>query len=416
VRLSGRLVTDEGGEPAYIEGIVEDVTERRMLEQQLRQSQKMEAVGRLAGGVAHDFNNLLTVIRGYTEILLGDLPTGDPRGSELEEIMKASDRAGALTRQLLAFSRQQVLAPKVLNLNTIVLNMHNLLRRLLGEDVDLQTVLDPELGHVKADPSQIEQVLMNLAVNARDAMPMGGRLTVETANVDLAENWGRDIINAKPGPYVMIAMSDSGAGMDEATKARVFEPFFTTKEQGKGTGLGLSTAYGIVKQSDGYISVYSEVGIGSTFKVYLPRMNSQRDPAVSQLSTAATDRGTETVLLVEDEEGVRKLVLGILQRQGYQVLEATSGEEALEMVHEHNGKIDLLLSDVVLVGMSGRELSERMRIQMPTLKVIYMSGYTDDAIVRHGVLTESADFLQKPFSSDNLLRKVRGVLEKRQKQ
>ncbi len=416
VRLSGRLVTDEGGEPAYIEGIVEDVTERRMLEQQLRQSQKMEAVGRLAGGVAHDFNNLLTVIRGYTEILLGDLPTGDPRGSELEEIMKASDRAGALTRQLLAFSRQQVLAPKVLNLNTIVLNMHNLLRRLLGEDVDLQTVLDPELGHVKADPSQIEQVLMNLAVNARDAMPMGGRLTVETANVDLAENWGRDIINAKPGPYVMIAMSDSGAGMDEATKARVFEPFFTTKEQGKGTGLGLSTAYGIVKQSDGYISVYSEVGIGSTFKVYLPRMDSQRDPAVSQLSTPATDRGTETVLLVEDEEGVRKLVLGILQRQGYQVLEATSGEEALEMVHEHNGKIDLLLSDVVLVGMSGRELSERMRIQMPTLKVIYMSGYTDDAIVRHGVLTESADFLQKPFSSDNLLRKVRGVLEKRQKQ
>jgi two-component system cell cycle sensor histidine kinase/response regulator CckA len=248
------------------------------------------------------------------------------------------------------------------------------------------------------------------------AMPMGGRLTVETANVDLAENWGRDIINAKPGPYVMIAMSDSGAGMDEATKARVFEPFFTTKEQGKGTGLGLSTAYGIVKQSDGYISVYSEVGIGSTFKVYLPRMDSERDPAVSQLSTAVTDRGTETVLLVEDEEGVRKLVLGILQRQGYQVLEATSGEEALEMVHEHHGKIDLLLSDVVLVGMSGRELSERMRIQMPTLKVIYMSGYTDDAIVRHGVLTESADFLQKPFSSDNLLRKVRGVLEKRQKQ
>jgi CheY-like chemotaxis protein len=309
-----------------------------------------------------------------------------------------------------------VLAPKVLNLNTIVQNMHNLLKRLLGEDVDLQTVLDPALGHVKADPSQIEQVLMNLAVNARDAMPMGGRLTIETINVELAENWGRDIINAKPGPYVMIAMTDSGAGMDEATKARVFEPFFTTKEQGKGTGLGLSTAYGIVKQSDGYISVYSEVGIGSTFKVYLPRMDSRRDSGAISAAVPATDRGTETVLLVEDEEGVRKLVQGILVRQGYNVLEATSGEEALEVMHEHTGKIDLLLSDVVLVGMSGRELSERMRIQMPTLRVIYMSGYTDDAIVRHGVLTESAEFLQKPFSSDILLRKVRAVLEKRQMQ
>lgn len=412
VRLSGRLVTDEGGEPAYIEGIVEDVTERRMLEQQLRQSQKMEAVGRLAGGVAHDFNNLLTVIRGYTEILLSDVPPGDVRRGELEEIMKASDRASALTRQLLAFSRQQVLAPKVLNLNTIVLNMHNLLRRLLGEDIDLQTVLDPELGNVKADPSQIEQVMMNLAVNARDAMPMGGRLTIETANVELTENWGRDLINAKAGSYVMIAMTDSGSGMDEATKARVFEPFFTTKEQGKGTGLGLSTAYGIVKQSDGYISVYSEVGIGSTFKVYLPRMDVVREIGATQNMAPTTDRGSETVLLVEDEEGVRKLVRGILGRQGYHVLEATSGEEALDMVREYSGKIDLLLSDVVLVGMSGRELSERLRIQMPSLKVIYMSGYTDDAIVRHGVLTESAEFLQKPFSSDNLLRKVRNVLQK----
>ena len=414
VRLSGRLVTDEGGEPAYIEGIVEDVTERRMLEQQLRQSQKMEAVGRLAGGVAHDFNNLLTVIRGYTEILLSDLPPGDVRKGELEEIMKASDRAGSLTRQLLAFSRQQVLAPKVLNLNTIVLSMHNLLRRLLGEDIDLQTVLDPELGNVKADPSQVEQVVMNLAVNARDAMPMGGRLTVETVNVDLTENWGRDIVSAKPGPYVMIAMTDSGAGMDEATRARVFEPFFTTKDPGKGTGLGLSTAYGIVKQSDGYISVYSEVGIGSTFKVYLPRMDTLREGSAAAGISPTTDRGTETVLLVEDEEGVRKLVSGILGRQGYKVIEATSGEEAIELVHEHSGAIDMLLSDVVLVGMSGRELSERLRIQMPTLRVIYMSGYTDDAIVRHGVLTESAEFLQKPFTSDNLLRKVRAVLQRRQ--
>ncbi len=414
VRLSGRLVTDEGGQPAYIEGIVEDVTERRMLEQQLRQSQKMEAVGRLAGGVAHDFNNLLTVIRGYTEILLTDLPSDDSRRGELDEIMKASLRAGELTRQLLAFSRQQVLAPKVLNLNSIVTNMHNLLKRLLGEDVDLQTVLDPELGFAKADPSQVEQVIMNLAVNARDAMPMGGRLTIETANVELSPEWGRDLINAKPGPYVMIAMTDSGGGMDEATKARVFEPFFTTKEQGKGTGLGLSTAYGIVKQSDGYISVYSEVGIGSTFKVYLPRTDMVRDPNVTPVEIPETDRGSEAVLLVEDEEGVRKLVRGILSRQGYRVLEATSGEEAMDIVREYSGKIDLLLSDVVLVGMSGRELSERLRIQMPSLKVIYMSGYTDDAIVRHGVLTESAEFLQKPFSSDNLLRKVRVVLQKRQ--
>ncbi len=412
VRLSGRLVLDDGGEPAYIEGIVEDVTERRMLEQQLRQSQKMEAVGRLAGGVAHDFNNLLTVIRGYSQILLSDLPEDDGRRGELEEIMKASDRAGELTRQLLAFSRQQVLAPKVLNLNHVVTNMHNLLKRLLGEDIDLQTVLDPELGHAKADPSQVEQVLMNLAVNARDAMPMGGRLTIETANVELSADWGRDLINAKPGAYVMIAMTDSGAGMDEATRARVFEPFFTTKEQGKGTGLGLSTAYGIVKQSDGYISVYSEVGIGSTFKVYLPRTDAARESTAGPVVVPETDRGSETVLLVEDEEGVRKLVRGILSRQGYRVLEATSGEEALSMVEEYSGNIDLLLSDVVLVGMSGRELSERMRIQMPTLKVIYMSGYTDDAIVRHGVLTESAEFLQKPFSSDNLLRKVRVVLQK----
>ena len=277
-------------------------------------------------------------------------------------------------------------------------------------------MLDAELGHAKADPSQIEQVIMNLAVNARDAMPMGGRLTIETANVELTADWGRDLINAKPGPYVMIAMTDSGAGMDEATKARVFEPFFTTKEQGKGTGLGLSTAYGIVKQSDGYISVYSEVGIGSTFKVYLPRTDAAREVIPTPVIPQEIGRGTETVLLVEDEEGVRKLVRGILGRQGYQVLEAVSGEEALDMVHQYSGSIDLLLSDVVLVGMSGRELSERLRIQMPTLKVIYMSGYTDDAIVRHGVLTESAEFLQKPFSSDNLLRKVRVVLRKRQNQ
>ena len=327
--------------------------------------------------------------------------------------MKASDRAGALTRQLLAFSRQQVLAPKVLNLNTIVLNMHNLLRRLLGEDVDLQTVLDPELGHVKADPSQIEQVLMNLAVNARDAMPMGGRLTVETANVELTEDWGRDIINAKPGPYVMIAMTDSGAGMDEATKARVFEPFFTTKEQGKGTGLGLSTAYGIVKQSDGYISVYSEVGIGSTFKVYLPRMDSAREviatPACRRQQRIAAPK---PCCWWKTKRACENWCAASSDARATRCWKPTSGEEALEMVHDHRGKIDLLLSDVVLVGMSGRELSERMRIQMPTLKVIYMSGYTDDAIVRHGVLTESAEFLQKPFSSDNLLRKVRAVLRK----
>jgi len=252
---------------------------------------------------------------------------------------------------------------------------------------------------------------MNLAVNARDAMPMGGRLTIETRNVELTAEWGRDLINARPGPYVMIAMTDSGTGMDEATKARVFEPFFTTKEQGKGTGLGLSTAYGIVKQSDGYISVYSERGIGSTFKVYLPRMDSVRDTPSVPPAASVTDRGSETVLLVEDEEGVRKLVGGILARHGYRVLEASSGEEAIAVAQEFSGKIDLLLSDVVLLGMSGRELAERLRLQMPSLKVIYMSGYTDDAIVRHGVLTQSAEFLQKPFNSDTLLRKLRTVLQ-----
>jgi len=410
VRVSGRVVADEGRQ-LYTECIVENITERRALEQQLRQAQKMEAVGRLAGGVAHDFNNLLTVIKGYTEIVKEDLGERYGHREELDEALKAADRAATLTRQLLAFSRQQVMAPRILNLNSVVGNMQNLLTRLLGEDVHLEIKLDEKLGNVKADPSQFEQVIMNLAVNARHAMPNGGRLKLETANVDMEEAWAREHMGAHAGRYVMLSMTDTGTGMDEKTKARLFEPFFTTKEQGKGTGLGLSTVYGIVKQSEGYIAVYSELGVGTTFKVYLPRVDAAAEATKTTTGVMTANRGHETILLVEDEEGVRRLVRDIINRQGYKVLEASSGEEALKVVEKHTGGIDLLLTDLVLSQMSGRELSERMRAERKELKVLFMSGYTDDAVLHAGMLTKDAGFIQKPFTAGVLAQKLRELLE-----
>jgi two-component system, cell cycle sensor histidine kinase and response regulator CckA len=410
VRLSGNAFKDERGEPLGFEMIAEDVTERRALEDQLRQSQKMEAVGRLAGGIAHDFNNLLTVIKGYSELILEDLGSSDPLRMEVDEIKKAADRAASLTRQLLAFSRQQVLAPKVVDLNAVVGNMDKLLHRLLGEDIDLFTVLEPGLGRVKADPGQIEQVIMNLAVNARDAMPKGGKLTVETSSVDLDEHYTREHAAVKPGPYVMIAVTDTGVGMTDKVKSRIFEPFFTTKEVGKGTGLGLSTVYGIIKQSGGYVWVYSELGMGSSFKVYLPRVDAPAELG-APASPQATRRGTETVLLVEDEDGVRALVRQVLHKHGYNVLETRNAGEALLLCERHQGSIDMLLTDVVLEQMGGRELAERLLKVRPEMKVLYVSGYADDAIVHHGVLKPGTCFLQKPFTTEALARKVRFVLD-----
>jgi PAS domain S-box-containing protein len=411
VRLSGRAVLRGDGSIDYFEMIAEDVTERRALEEQLRQSQKMEAVGRLAGGIAHDFNNLLTVIKGYSDLLMEEFKPADPLRTEVDEIRKAADRAASLTRQLLAFSRQQVLAPKVLDLNTVVGNMDRLLRRLLGADIDLQTTLAPSLGRVKADPGQIEQVIMNLAVNARDAMPNGGKLTIETANVLLDDNYAVEHLGAKAGPYIMIAVTDNGAGMSPSVRQRIFEPFFTTKEVGKGTGLGLSTVYGIVKQSGGYIWVYSEVGVGTTFKVYLPRVDGPADVQTQKLAALSTYAGNETILLVEDEDGVRALIRQVLSRHGYTVLEARHGGEALLHCERHRGTIDLLVSDVVLEQMSGPELANRLLALRPELKVLFVSGYTDDAIIHQGVLLEGTAFLQKPFTTDALAKKIREVLE-----
>ncbi|MBV9072484.1 MAG: PAS domain S-box protein [Acidobacteria bacterium] len=410
VRLSGNAFRNDRGEMLGFEMIAEDITDRRALEEQLRQSQKMEAVGRLAGGVAHDFNNLLTVIKGYSELMLEDLGSADPLRSEVDEIRKAADRAASLTRQLLAFSRQQVLAPKVLDLNSVIGNMDKLLHRLLGEDIALFTMLEPGLGRVKADPGQIEQVIMNLAVNARDAMPKGGKLTIETSNADLDAEYTREHAVVKPGSYVMIAVTDTGMGMTPKVKARIFEPFFTTKEVGKGTGLGLSTVYGIVKQSGGFVWVYSEVGMGSSFKIYLPRVDAPAEATSSNINLPVR-RGNETVLLVEDEDGVRALVRHVLHKHGYDVLEARNAGEALLMCERHQGDINMLLTDVVLEQMGGCELAERLLKVRPQMKVLYVSGYTDDAIVNHGVLKAGTAFLQKPFTTEALARKVRSVLD-----
>ncbi len=394
-------------------GIGRDVTERVQLEQQLRQAQKMEAVGRLAGGIAHDFNNILTAITGYADLLLEDLGATDPRRQDADEIHKAADRAAGLTRQLLAFSRQQVLQPTVLEVNKLVSDLEKMLRRLLGEDVELGTRLAPTTGRVKADPGQLEQVIMNLAVNARDAMPNGGKLTLETGNVDLDEAYAADHYPGRAGPFVLLAVSDTGIGMSEETQAHMFEPFFTTKEKGKGTGLGLATVYGIIKQSGGFIWVYSEVGHGTTFKLYLPRVEELAERASQPAQAPArAARGTETVLVVEDEAPVRSVARQVLERHGYTVLEAPSAEAALDIATRYSGTIHLLLTDVVMPGLNGRELASRLATLRPDARVIFMSGYTDDAVTRHGVLEPGSTYVQKPFTPDAIARKVREVLDR----
>ncbi|MBI3810386.1 MAG: DUF3365 domain-containing protein [Nitrospirae bacterium] len=383
----------------------------RQSEKQLRQAQKMDSVGRLAGGIAHDFNNLLMVVSGYSQIILGRLGADDPLRGEVEEIAKAGDRAAALTRQLLAFSRKQVLMPKVLDLNAVVTNMEPLLRRLIGENITVRIAPNPRLGHVRADPGQIEQVMMNLVVNARDAMLQGGRLTIETTNVELDDAFAHAHIGSQPGLYVMLAVSDTGCGMDAETQAHLFEPFFTTKEKGKGTGLGLSTVYGIIKQSGGCIFVYSEPGKGTTFKVYLPRAEEAPDATGPSTSPASALRGSETILLVEDDEGVRKITAKILKTHGYTVLEAGRGEEAFRVSGRHDGPIRLMVTDVVMPGISGRELAERLRSSRPGMRVLFVSGYADDTVVRHGVREARMAFLQKPFTPSVLACKVREVLD-----
>jgi len=418
IRLSGRRVPNERGETTDIfEMIAEDVTERHNLEQQLRQSQKMEAVGRLAGGIAHDFNNLLTVISGYNELIEEMLEKEHPAVRELHEVKRATERATALTRQLLAFSRQQVLEPKLLDLNTVIAGMETLLRKLVGEDINVTMKLAPEIYSIKADPGQIGQIIMNLAVNARDAMPHGGQLTIETVNSQLDENTARDHdVNLEFGDYVLLAVSDSGTGMDETTRSRIFEPFFTTKALGKGTGLGLSTVYGVVKQSGGFIWVYSEPGIGTTFKIYLPKA-AGTEQAKLQPSRASGDlraHGQESVLILEDEDAVRNLAGILLKRAGYEVFEAETPEHALAIMKERSAKkqqIHLLLTDVVLRQSSGRDVAHKIMQISPETRVLYMSGYTDDAVLRHGVLSASAQFLQKPFTTESLTRKVREVID-----
>jgi len=406
-----------------IMSILMDVTERKaaeatrdrltMVEEQLRQSQKMEAVGRLAGGVAHDFNNLLTAISGYSDLLLHRLPEYSTLRRDVEEIRKAGDRAAALTRQLLAFSRRQVLQPKVLDLNAVVTNMGQMLRRLIGEDVELSTDLSPSLSRVKVDPGQIEQVIVNLAVNARDAMPGGGRITIATADAELSPAYAVVHPEVRPGPHVLLSVADTGHGMSEETQAHLFEPFFTTKERGKGAGLGLATVYGIVQQSGGHLRVNSAADRGSTFLIYLPRVEAAEDgwQGVARPLLPHPSPGTETVLLAEDEEVVRRFAREILSGNGYKVLEAENGREALLLSEAHRGEIHLLLTDVVMPKMSGRELTERIRPQRPDLRILYMSGYTDDATLRHLVLEEGIPFLQKPFTSEGLARKVREVLD-----
>lgn len=394
-----------------------DVTERvraaeiqKKLETQLHQSQKMEAFGQLAGGVAHDFNNLLTVISGYSEWMLTTLAIEGDLRNMVSEILRAAERATALTRQLLAFSRQQVIEPKILDLNSVVDDVGKMLRRLIGEDIQLATVLTPSIGLVKIDPGQIEQVLMNLAVNARDAMPRGGRLTIETGATELERSHAEGRAGADKNEFAMLAISDTGAGMSQETLERIFEPFFTTKGVGKGTGLGLAVVHGIVEQSGGIIEVYSELGHGTTFKIYLPIV---RDGVakVEASAQSAAPRGTETILLVEDEIGVRQVTFLALQSLGYTVLEASGGEAALKIMADHEGNVDLLLSDVVMPEMSGRTLAETLAVDFPALRVLFVSGYTDDAIVRHGVLQAEVAFLQKPFTMRSLARKVREVLD-----
>jgi len=417
VEANTRLVY-QNGVPVGVQGIARDITERKRLEEalreseeQLRQSQKLEAIGQLAGGVAHDFNNLLTAINGYSALALRRVGDDHSISPYLEEIKKAGDRAANLTRQLLAFGRKQLLQPLALNLNDIVSDMIKLLKRLIGEDIQLITKPGANLKQIKADPGQLEQVLVNLVVNARDAMPRGGIVTIETANTTLDGDYATRHLDAMPGEYVMLAISDTGTGMDQNTQSRIFEPFFTTKAKDKGTGLGLSTVYGIIRQSGGSIWVYSELGKGTTFKVYLPLVEEEPQQVVATVSAASIKHGSETVLLVEDEEMVRKLASELLSEGGYTVLEANGGEAAIHLGQEHKARIDLLITDVVMPKLSGKEVAEQLRAIHPETRVLFMSGYTDEAIVHHGIVDSDIAFIQKPFSERALAQKIRDVLD-----
>jgi PAS domain S-box-containing protein len=410
VRISGRAVASEPEPTDVLEAIAEDITERRVLEDQFRQSQKMEAVGRLAGGIAHDFNNLLTVVSGYTEVLLDQLTPTNPLHAKAEAIQQASDRATTLTRQLLAFSRKQLLQLKVVDVNAIVEDMERLLRPLIGENIELTTSLAPSIGCTRADAGQLEQVIMNLVVNAKDAMPHGGKIRITTASVTLDESYRPENTFIKHGPYVMISVSDSGHGMDRETQARIFEPFFTTKEKGKGTGLGLSTVYGIIKQSGGYVFVQSELGRGTVFTMYFPRVDEPSETRGATPTTLAAAGGSETILLVEDEESVRQLIRETLVSRGYQVLEAGNGQDALALAASRSDTIHLVITDVVMPGLSGHELVHQLLIARPSTKVLYLSGHAEETVATPLSPQAPKAFLQKPFTLQNLSRKVREVL------
>jgi signal transduction histidine kinase len=404
---------DAQGGLVEIHGYVVDDTQRMRAEEALRQAQKIEAVGQLAGGVAHDFNNLMSVVAGYAQLLKRDLPPDHRGHARLEQIHKAVDRAASLTHQLLAFSRKQVLEPKVLDLSAVVVNVEGMLRRLIGEHIQLVMLFDREVALARVDPGQMEQVIVNLAVNARDAMPGGGCLTLETAHAELDASFARTHPGASAGPHVLLAVSDTGHGMDAATLSRIFEPFFTTKEQGKGTGLGLSTVYGIVKQSGGYIDVASEPGRGTTFEIYLPRVQVEQErPGPRHHESAPAPGGSETILLLEDEHSLRDVIREFLEGAGYTVIDCARPEQALSAAESPDRGIDLMLTDVVMPHMSGPEVATRVQARRPDLKVIYMSGYTDAAISHHGVLDPGTEFIAKPFTEEAIRRKVREVLDK----
>jgi two-component system cell cycle sensor histidine kinase/response regulator CckA len=403
-------VRDEAGNVVNYVAAKRDITNEMLLERQLLQAQKMEAVGRLAGGVAHDFNNLLGVITGYGDVVHRRLADEDPLKGNVEQILKASERAAGLTRQLLAFSRQQILQPRILDLNALVSNMQSMLLRIMGEDVELVKVLEPRLGAVRADPGQIDQVLMNLAVNARDAMPEGGRITIETRNADLDESYVKTHASVRAGPYVMLAVTDTGSGMDAATQARIFEPFFTTKAASGGTGLGLPTVYGIVTQSDGHVWVYSEVGVGTALRIYLPRVDQEAEHPREQRPGPLL-RGDETVLLVEDETSLRELLREVLETNGYSVLGARGGAEALQMAAAHSGPIQLMVTDVIMPGMTGPRLADLFAATRPGMKVLFVSGYSDESVTRYGLIAPGRAFLSKPFGPEVFLRRVRESLD-----
>jgi len=404
-------ILSDSGKVEHLVIVNRDITDRRRIEDQFRQAQKMDAIGRLSGGIAHDFNNILGVIIGYAEILQENIDSTHPDRSCVDEIQRAGQRAASLTRQLLAFSRQQVLEPKVLDLNAVIGDMEKMLRRLIGEDIELSTDLNEELGHVRADQGQLEQVILNVAVNARDAMPVGGKFAITTQNLVMAEaETKRYSYPFRPGRYVLLTVSDNGMGMDVGTQARIFEPFFTTKEKGKGTGLGLATVYGVVKQSEGYIEVQSELGAGTTFKIFLPIVEALIEPDSTQPALISSLQGNETILLAEDDDILRILARNMLVRFGYTVLEATNGAEACEIARKRSGRIDLLLTDVVMPGMNGRELGERLAQERPDLTIVYMSGYTGQG-VGQGVLPSGCHFLAKPFHRESLARKLREALE-----